>query len=135
MSKKFLNREKSINGFKKVTKVVGEEGFKTIKDGNFEKLKLSEKFKFTFQMFGDVLKGRYREFSIFKLILSILAIIYVVSPFDFIPDVIFGLGWIDDGTIFALGWNYIKKDVLKYKMWKDNIIEIKNTEINDNDIV
>ncbi len=131
----FFNKEKSIKGFKTAAKVVGKEGIKDIKNGNYESLKLGERFKFTFQMFGDVFTGKYREFSFFKLILSILAIIYVISPVDIIPDVILGLGWIDDGAIFALGWNYIKKDVLKYKLWKCKIIEVKSNEIDDTDII
>ncbi len=124
MSRKFINKDKSVKGLKTATKVIGEDSVKALKEGNYENLKLFEKFKFTFKMFGDVFTGKYKEFSVLKLILSIIALIYVVSPVDLIPDIILGLGWIDDGTIFVLAWNYIKKDVLKYKLWKESIIEI-----------
>ncbi len=134
MSKKLFNKDKSIKGFKTVAKSVKEDGFKTINETNNGKLNLGEKFKFTFQMFRDVFTGKYREFSLIKLILSILAVIYVVSPIDIIPDVILGLGWIDDGTIFLLGWNYIKNDVLKYSLWKNNLIKVK-TDDNDDNII
>ena len=37
-----------------------------------------------------------------KLLYILLAIIYVLSPIDFLPDIIPILGWIDD--LFALGF-------------------------------
>ena len=41
-----------------------------------------------------------------KLILTILAIIYVLSPYDLIPDVAFGLGWLDDVILLWLLWRF-----------------------------
>ncbi len=35
-----------------------------------------------------------------QLILFLLALAYIVSPIDFIPDAIVGLGWVDDLTVF-----------------------------------
>ena len=40
-----------------------------------------------------------------RVLLYILAILYVLSPFDFIPDFLIGGGWIDDIIILSLlGW-------------------------------
>ncbi len=41
-----------------------------------------------------------------KTICTILAIIYVIWPFDLIPNYIIGLGWIDDILVLALLWYY-----------------------------
>jgi uncharacterized membrane protein YkvA (DUF1232 family) len=37
-----------------------------------------------------------------KVVLPILALIYLISPIDLIPDLILGLGQIDDAGVFAL---------------------------------
>jgi hypothetical protein len=41
-----------------------------------------------------------------KLILSILALLYVVSPYDLFPDFFIGWGWIDDLIVLCLLWWY-----------------------------
>ena len=41
-----------------------------------------------------------------KTICTILAIIYVIWPFDLIPNYIIGLGWIDDILVLVLLWYY-----------------------------
>ena len=39
-----------------------------------------------------------------KIILTILAILYIICPYDLLPDFIAGWGWIDDLVIFWLMW-------------------------------
>jgi uncharacterized membrane protein YkvA (DUF1232 family) len=41
-----------------------------------------------------------------KIILLILALIYVLSPYDLLPDMILGWGWIDDLVILGFLWRY-----------------------------
>ena len=43
-----------------------------------------------------------------KLFLIILALIYALSPYDFLPDMIPGWGWIDDLVILGLLWWYLR---------------------------
>ena len=42
-----------------------------------------------------------------KLFMSLLALLYVVVPYDLFPDFFIGLGWIDDIIILFLLWWYI----------------------------
>ncbi|MBT8349656.1 MAG: DnaJ domain-containing protein [Deltaproteobacteria bacterium] len=42
-----------------------------------------------------------------KLILIILAIIYVLSPYDILPDFIVGWGWLDDLGILGILFRYL----------------------------
>ena len=42
-----------------------------------------------------------------KIILIILGLLYVFSPYDILPDFIFGWGWLDDIAILALLWRYL----------------------------
>jgi uncharacterized membrane protein YkvA (DUF1232 family) len=40
---------------------------------------------------------------LFAKILAGLVLIYLVSPFDFLPDIIPFIGWVDDAAIVPLG--------------------------------
>lgn len=44
-----------------------------------------------------------------KLVLSLLALIYTLLPYDFLPDFLVGWGWIDDFLILYLLWRYFYK--------------------------
>ncbi len=39
-----------------------------------------------------------------KIILTILALLYIIWPYDLMPDFIAGWGWLDDLVIFWLMW-------------------------------
>ena len=42
-----------------------------------------------------------------KIVLIILSLIYVLSPYDFLPDFIPGWGWLDDFTVLFLVWRSV----------------------------
>ena len=41
-----------------------------------------------------------------KLVLSLLALVYFLLPYDFFPDLVLGWGWIDDLIIFYFLWRF-----------------------------
>ncbi len=43
-----------------------------------------------------------------QILLIILAVIYVLSPWDLFPDFAIGWGWLDDLVILWLLWRYLK---------------------------
>jgi len=45
---------------------------------------------------------------IIKIILSLLGLAYVISPYDLLPDFFIGLGWIDDIGVLLLLWKAYK---------------------------
>jgi uncharacterized membrane protein YkvA (DUF1232 family) len=47
----------------------------------------------------------------FKIILIIGVIIYALSPYDIIPDFLFGWGWMDDIVIVGLLWRYLNRTI------------------------
>ena len=54
------------------------------------------------------------------IILLVLALIYVLNPYDLFPDLIIGWGWIDDLLILGFLWRYFyvlkkKRERLKKK--------------------
>jgi uncharacterized membrane protein YkvA (DUF1232 family) len=65
----------------------------------------------------EVLRGRYHVSWITKII-GIIAAVYVIFPFDFIPDYIPVLGWIDDGLVLYLVLKRLVKETQRYNRFK-----------------
>lgn len=42
-----------------------------------------------------------------KLILIILAVLYTLNPYDILPDLMVGWGWLDDLVVWGLLWRYL----------------------------
>lgn len=62
-----------------------------------------------------------------KIILLILALIYILSPYDLLPDMIIGWGWIDDLVILGFLWRYFHR-LKKQKRYQSD----KNTHSGHN---
>ena len=45
--------------------------------------------------------------SMWTVILIIMALVYALNPFDILPDLIVGWGWLDDIVILGLLWRYL----------------------------
>ena len=67
----------------------------------------------------DYWKGNYRDVSAKSIVIFAVALAYIISPIDLIPDYIIGLGQIDDAVILGLSLYFLEKDLRKYKEWKD----------------
>jgi uncharacterized membrane protein YkvA (DUF1232 family) len=95
---------------------------KAISKANDKKNTLSqvwEKLQLLFELVKAYSKGEYRKISTSSLLTVIGAIIYFVSPIDFVPDFIAGLGIIDDAAVIAFTFKQISTDLEKFKQWKD----------------
>ncbi len=55
-----------------------------------------------------------KEVSIFKKILVVATIIYVISPLDLIPEAVLGFGFIDDAMVTIYVISSISKELDKY---------------------
>ena len=62
----------------------------------------------------DITTGKYKDYDIKKLLVIIGAVIYVVTPFDFLPDFI-PPGLIDDLSIVAWALKEASDELEKYK--------------------
>ena len=63
---------------------------------------------------SDIATGKYKEYNGKKLIIIVAAIIYVVTPFDLLPDFI-PPGWIDDISIVGWAIKEASEELEKYK--------------------
>ncbi|MCI4661006.1 MAG: YkvA family protein [Neomegalonema sp.] len=46
------------------------------------------------------------------------ALLYLITPIDFIPDLIPGLGFLDDVAIFALALDFARGDLERFREWE-----------------
>ena len=80
--------------------------------------KYKELGKVMIGMLKDLKNGVYPEMPWFTIATVVLALLYVLNPFDVIPDFIPGLGYIDDLSVLAIGTGWIESDLHKYLDWK-----------------
>ena len=81
--------------------------------------RLFQDFKLLIPLIRDYWKGTYRDISVKSIVIFVVALVYIISPIDLIPDYIIGLGQIDDAVILGLSLYFLEKDLMKYKQWKD----------------
>ena len=69
-------------------------------------------------MFKDYINGSYKKIPTKTLVLIVAGLVYFVSPVDIVPDLILGLGFIDDASILAFIIHQISTEINEYKSWK-----------------
>jgi uncharacterized membrane protein YkvA (DUF1232 family) len=84
-----------------------------------------DSFKDTWPYFQTMLRlirayyrGDYRAVTESTLVVIVAAIIYVVSPFDVIPDSIPAIGFLDDATVLALAVKRTRDDLDEFMIWE-----------------
>ena len=78
-----------------------------------------EDIKLFFALLKAYYEGRYTEIPWKTIVKMLSAIIYFVYIFDFIPDFIPVVGFLDDIALFAWVIKSIRGDLDKFKMWKE----------------
>ena len=71
-----------------------------------------------YSMIKDWRAGRYPTPMSLVVALTI-ALLYLISPIDAIPDFIPVLGLVDDFGVFGLVMNTFRNEIVKYKMWRE----------------
>ncbi len=66
----------------------------------------------------DYWKGRYREIPFWTIAAIVVALLYVLNPFDIIPDVIPVFGYLDDVAVIGACLTMVRQDLIKYEIWK-----------------
>lgn len=76
--------------------------------------------KIMIQMVRDYFNGSYREAPWWTIAAVVAALLYVLNPFDLIPDPIPVIGYIDDAAVVAACLLMVEQDLHNYKEWKKN---------------
>lgn len=70
-------------------------------------------------MLIDTINGVYKNIPYSSLVTVTVALIYILSPVDFIVDTFPVLGVADDAMVFKIVLDTIKNDLASYKIWKE----------------
>jgi uncharacterized membrane protein YkvA (DUF1232 family) len=69
-------------------------------------------------MVKDYSNGTYRNLPRSTVLAGAFALLYVLNPFDLMPDFIPGIGYLDDMSMVALVIGSIRRDVANYARWR-----------------
>lgn len=69
-------------------------------------------------MIRDWRAGNYRRALRWTIAAAAFALIYVINPFDIVPDVIPFVGAVDDASVIAACLMLIERDLFQYREWK-----------------
>jgi uncharacterized membrane protein YkvA (DUF1232 family) len=67
---------------------------------------------------SDYANGSYRRMPWRALAALAAAVVYVMMPFDLVPDFLGPLGFTDDVLAVALTWGLVKRELRTYCQWK-----------------
>jgi len=74
--------------------------------------------KIILSMVKDYWNGSYREVPYWVISAGALALLYVLNPMDVIPDIIIGVGYLDDATVVAFCLKLIERELVRYQEWQ-----------------
>ena len=77
-----------------------------------------EQAKIMLSMVKDYWTGAYREIPYWAISAVSLALLYVLNPADVIPDVIVGVGYLDDATVVAFCLKLVQRELERYEEWQ-----------------
>lgn len=93
--------------------------------------RFSTDVRLMFSMLRDYWQGNYREVP-WKSIAAIAgALIYVLNPLDLIPDLLLGIGLLDDAGVVAACLAFVESDLLRYAAWKEQSEQKPTTMVQD----
>jgi uncharacterized membrane protein YkvA (DUF1232 family) len=64
--------------------------------------------------------GRYRQALYGTIAAVAFGLLYVINPFDIVPDVLPIVGALDDATVIGALLMLVERDLKKYRSWKEN---------------
>ena len=93
--------------FQAAKKYATKEGLQGVKD----------EFFFICQYIGAVFTGKYKEYNVLNLTVIVGALVYVVTPVDFLPDWIPAAGLIDDTAILLWATHEFANELDRYRFF------------------
>lgn len=63
-------------------------------------------------------RREYRNIPMQNLVMIVAAIIYILNPFDLIPDWIIGLGFADDAVVLAFAVRRTRQTLDDFMTWE-----------------
>ncbi|UJH89712.1 DUF1232 domain-containing protein [Antarcticibacterium sp. 1MA-6-2] len=80
--------------------------------------KYTELGKVMIGMLKDYRNGIYSNVPWFTIAAIAFGLLYILNPFDLIPDFIPGIGYVDDFAVLTFSLRFIETDIHNYLDWK-----------------
>lgn len=112
-AEKILNDPKQAKVILEKTKRKMEHPSKSFEDFRTE-------LKTLYDFGSDYFNKSYRDVSLKTMAIVVFALVYFVVPTDIIPDFLLGAGYIDDSMVILWSFRSLKKEIKKYKDWKES---------------
>ncbi len=103
--------------------------FKKISNISFLKKKFFD-IPLLCDMLTDTINGTYKNVPYSSIVITVIALLYTVSPYDLIFDRLPFIGVLDDAAVLNILLDTIKNDLETYSSWKKDQ-EIFNTKETD----
>ncbi len=71
------------------------------------------------QMLRAYRAGTYRHIPWKALIAATAALIYFLNPLDFLPDFLFGIGFLDDAAVIGFVINALREEIERFKSFSE----------------
>ena len=81
--------------------------------------RFAEQVRLFINMLRDYQSGEYRDAPVWTIGVIAFTLLYILTPFDCVPDFIPFAGLIDDALVMAAAVAMIGLDVQDYKLWRD----------------
>ncbi|HTQ03350.1 MAG TPA: YkvA family protein [Polyangiaceae bacterium] len=62
----------------------------------------------------------YRAVPYWVVGAAVFALLYVLAPFDLVPDAIPGLGQLDDAAVVSVCLALVRQELVKYAAWRES---------------
>ena len=85
--------------------------------------RLLEDGRLLLELVRDAQEGRYRAMPVWTLSAAGFALLYVLNPFDLVPDALPLLGLLDDAAVVSACLSLVEQDLRDYQAWKQSRVE------------
>ena len=124
IDKEYVEREaKNISEVDLDTVVERAEAIEERFQGSGPLQRLLEDGRLLLELVRDARQGRYRAVPVWALSAAGFALLYVLNPFDLVPDALPLLGLLDDAAVVSACLSLVEQDLRDYQAWKQSRVE------------
>jgi uncharacterized membrane protein YkvA (DUF1232 family) len=124
IDKEYVEREaKNISEVDLDTVVERAEAIEERFQGSGPLQRLLEDGRLLLELVRDAQEGRYRAVPVWTLSAAGFALLYVLNPFDLVPDALPLLGLLDDAAVVSACLSLVEQDLRDYQAWKQSRVE------------
>ncbi len=75
------------------------------------------------ELLDDYRTGDYKKIPMKSLIAIVCGLLYLILPVDLIPDIVPGIGFLDDAGVIMIVLGLVSSDLETYRKWRESQVE------------